>query len=65
MERITLTKGSAKIVVDTLKDKVVIHYEFIKDATDSLDDYIYLLDKIHAYMKSGEYVVENQALDTE
>jgi hypothetical protein len=63
MSKLVLTKQNVQIVLETFDNKVTIHYEFINDADtskDSLEDYIYLLDKIQTYMKSGEYEVKKE-----
>ena len=59
MNRLTLTKDKVKIVVETTNKNCTINYTFTKndDNKNQLDDYVYLLDKILSYMKSGEYEV--------
>jgi hypothetical protein len=64
MNKITLTRDKiATITVETTEDKCMINYTFIKDDNnkDSLEDYIYLLEKISSYMKSGEYKIEEES----
>ena len=64
MNKLILTKKNVQISLETSDQKVSIHYEFINDsdaANDSLEDYIYLLDKISSYMKSGEYEVKKES----
>ena len=59
MNRLTLTKDKVKIVIESTNESCTINYTFAKndDEKNQLDDYIYLLDKILLYMKSGEYEV--------
>jgi hypothetical protein len=64
MSKIILTRDNiATITVETTSDKCIISYTFIKDDNnrDSLEDYIYLLDKIQNYMQSGEYKVVKES----
>lgn len=60
---VTLRKGDIKIKLEYRKEKVVLHFDLPEKEKENLDDYLYLLDKIERYIKSGEYDVEFQGLD--
>jgi hypothetical protein len=60
---IKLRKGDVRIKLEYLKKKVVLQFDFPEKEKENLDDYIYLLEKIERYMKSGEYSVQFQGLD--
>lgn len=62
---ITLRKGDIKIKLEYQKKKVVLHFDFPEKEKENLDDYLYLLDKIDRYIKSGEYDVKFQGLDAQ
>ncbi len=62
---ITLRKGDIKIKLEYRKQKVVLHFDFPEKEKENLDDYLYLLEKIERYIKSGEYDVEYQGLDAQ
>jgi len=52
---IILQKNSIKIKVEYHKKKVALHFDFYEK--ENLEDYIFLLDKIDKWIKSGEYTV--------
>jgi hypothetical protein len=60
---IKLRKGDVRIKLEYLKKKVVLQFDFPEKEKENLEDYMYLLEKIERYIKSGEYNVEFQGLD--
>lgn len=63
MKKLILKKENIRIELTTKGKKAVIKYEFTDNKKNNLEDYIYLLEKIEQYAKSGEYSVEKQGVD--
>lgn len=58
MQKMILKKDKVEINLEENDKKIVIQFHLESDNEKNLDEFLYLLDKLDEYVKSGEYEVK-------